>query len=70
MKHTQTAATYTIGAAHDAYGTEGQRTHKGAAPDAIAAAKQIAAEAGHGWRPYVFDGSGNPVEMPDAEVQP
>lgn len=59
-------STYTIGAAHETFGTEGQALYRGSKADAVAAATTIATQAGHGWTPYVLDEDGNAVETSEA----
>jgi hypothetical protein len=50
--------TYSIGARHEAFGTEGCRTITGTAAEAIAAARQLAHDGGHGWVAFVFNEEG------------
>lgn len=52
---------YTIGASHEAFGVECQRSYTGSETGAIRAAKKIATQGGHGWRPFVVDADGNKV---------
>lgn len=53
--------TYSIGVSHEAFGVEGGRTITGTAAEAITAARQLASESGHGWRPFVLDAAGHKV---------